>query len=393
MERFRSTTGPPTPKDSLFGIHNSWKIFNNKGNKPHSVTPLSSKEYQFRIMMLCLMVLFLSSIMETVAFVPLRITTRQVTILYGAIGDDDGDMGSDVENARQRLENLLSNPEDGTEENNSNGKGDNNDDNKVANTPPSFSFLKLLSDYEDGADFSVSSFPPPPPLSSIERDRRLCEIKLLECLVEDDDAVSELWNHWYSERGSAEKASLETIGEMFNTPEDWEDCERDLIEVVDEYGIYFVEPLNLLATLYFLQGRLELSYKLCQLILIVKPYHIGALSGIVQVALGLRDPIASREWALKRLPSRAPPELSNDGASINQREEVQQVENPRRVEWVERAVATAKELLDQADRRTKEDFFGKPETYYDNVNDNEAKTGDSSGFNSFDDESDGSAWQ
>lgn len=342
--------------------------------------------------MLCLMVLLLSSIMEIGAFVPLRITTRRVTILDGAIGDDDGDMGSDVENARRRLENLLSNPTDGTEENSngSNGNGlDSNNGNKSANKSPSFSFSKLLQDYENGVDFSLSSFPPPPPLSSIERDRRLCEIKLLECLVEDDDAVSELWNHWYSERGSATKTRIEEIGGLFNFPEDWEDCERDLIEVVDEYGVYFVEPLNLLATLYFVQGRLQLSYKLCQLILALKPYHIGALSGIVQVALGLRDPIASREWALKRLPSRAPPELTNDGASsINQREEVQQLENPRRVEWVERAVATAKELLDQAERRTKEDFFGKPETYYDNVNDDDAKT-----EHSFDDESDDSAWQ
>jgi hypothetical protein len=295
-------------------------------------------------------------------------------------------MGSDVENARRRLENLLSNPTDG-----SNSKGLNSTDGqKSANDSPSFSFLKLIQDYENGVDFSVSSFPPPPPLSSIERDRRLCEIKLLECLVEDDDAVSELWNHWYSERGSATKTRIEEIGALFNFPEDWEDCEKDLIEVVDEYGVYFVEPLNLLATLYFLQGRLELSYKLCQLILTLKPYHIGALSGIVQVALGLRDPIASREWALKRLPSRAPPELANDSASsINQREEVQQLENPRRVEWVERAVATAKELLDQAERRTKDDFFGKPETYYDNVkDDDDAKTD-----NAFDDESDDSAWQ
>lgn len=333
-----------------------------------------------------------SSIMGVVAFAPLTLTSRCTTSLHEAAGDEDGagDTPFDVENSRRRLESMFSGPDENTDGNkNSNGNGGGGDGEDKDITKQSFS--KILSDYGDGADFSLSSFPPPPPLSSIERDRRLVEIKLLECLVEGDDAVSGLWDHWYSERGSSAKSRLEKMGGLITDPRDWQDCEKGLMELVDEYGIYFVEPVNLLATLYFLQGKLKLSYKLCKIILTLKPYHIGALSGIVQVTLGLNDAIATREWAPKRLPRVPTPE--DDDTSM-------EVENPRRVEWVEWAVTVAKDQLDQAERRTREDFFGKPETYYDNAG--EDSTGaaatdnisDSKIFNDYsDDEMDDNAWQ
>eukprot|EP00534_Pseudo-nitzschia_fraudulenta_P009195 CAMPEP_0201153726 /NCGR_PEP_ID=MMETSP0851-20130426/14094_1 /ASSEMBLY_ACC=CAM_ASM_000631 /TAXON_ID=183588 /ORGANISM="Pseudo-nitzschia fraudulenta, Strain WWA7" /LENGTH=356 /DNA_ID=CAMNT_0047430979 /DNA_START=105 /DNA_END=1175 /DNA_ORIENTATION=+ len=354
--------------------------------------------------LLSMTVLLLMSIIQTEAFLPLTTTTTTTpmhhTSLSEGIGDDanrnnndnNSDPSFDVENARKRLENLLSDSSEETERSNGDDESDNSDGKRIATTTTMFSFSKLLSDYADGVDFSLKSLPPPPPLSAIERDRRLVEIRLLECLLEGDDAVPELWDHWYFERGKIAKSRLEEIGGMFTDPWNWKQCEKDLIEFVDEYGIYFVEPVNLLATLYFLQGKLDLSYKLCEIILSIKPYHVGALSGIVQVALGLRDAAATREWAVKRLPSVVPSSaLEKDGDT---KEEVQQLENPRRVEWVETAVAAAKELLDQAERRTQEDFFGKPETYYNNSNDNDSDNFDAAdGLNNFDDESDLSTWQ
>ena len=351
-------------------------------------------------------VLFLSSITETAAFVPPSVAIRQTTSLYGVVGDDDtnkssssnsnnnddnsgnGNSSFDVENARERLENLLSNSKKETAENNSNDDND-DDSNNIVTTATSFSFSKLLSDYADGVDFSLSSLPPLPPLSTIERDRRLVEIRLLECLLNGDDALAELWDHWYSERGRTAKSLLEQTDGMFTDPSTWKECEKNLLQLVDEYGIYFVEPVNRLATLYYLQGKLDVSYKLCQIILSSKPYHIGALSGIVQVALGLRDPVAARDWAVKRLPSYVPgPIVDKDNNPIDEEE---QPESPRRVEWVERAVATAKERLDQAERRTQDDFFGKPETYYDNLDNDASKNG--VGGNNINDENDEDAWQ
>jgi hypothetical protein len=308
-------------------------------------------------------------------------TTTTTTILYGVTGsedatnkssnnndDDDDSTGDgnrqssfDVENARQRLENLLD-----IETENDNIESNNDDKNTAkkrttttgTSTTMTFSFSELLSAYSnDGIDFSLSALPKPPPLSTIERDRRKVEIKLLKSLDVGDEGLGFLWDHWYSERGIKAKSLLEETDNMFTDPSSWVQCERNLIQLIDEYGIYFVEPVNRLATLYFLQGKLPVSYKLCQLILSIKPYHIGALSGIVQVCINLRDPNEAREWAKKRLPSL--------GAGDQQQQEL---ESPRRIEWVEWAVVTAKEQLDESERRTQKDFFGAPDTNYDNCN-------------------------
>ena len=361
--------------------------------------------------MLWFAVLLLSLMIETVAFFPMptTATTRRAMNLHGAVGDDGQDiernntrrddssgtdgLSFDVEYNRQRLENLLSSSKDGIKDDDKNRMNNNDDNGTNSGGPPPILFSKIISDYADGIDFSLSSFPSPPPLSSTERDRRLIEIKLLECLSEDDDAVSELWQHWYSERGSTAQSRIEEISEKF-TDADFQECEKDLIEMIDEYGIYFVAPVNLLATLYFMVGKLELSYKLCEIILVLKPYHIGALSGIVQVAIRLRDPDAARKWALKRLPSLASnADIAEADTSIFQREEIRQIENSRRTAWVETAVSQAKGLLEQADRRTKENFFGEPESYYDVTKESGTGNDRISGINYSDDELDDNAWQ
>ncbi len=336
-------------------------------------------------MTLVLRLLLLSSIVGVLTFVPPQTTTRRCPSFLQMAkgeGDESGDSSFDLENARQQLESMLSNTED---DGGTTRKGD--DDDATKNKP----FSEILADFENGVDFSLSSFPQPPPLSSIERERRLGEIKLLECLKDGDDVVPELWNHWYSERGVSAKVKIEKIGELLTDPKDWKNCEQELIEMVDEYGIYFVEPVNLLATLYFLMGKLQASYKLCEIILKLKPYHVGALSGIVQVSLGLNDPVATREWAAKRLPkSSLGSALGDDGTIVKGKEnEEKQPQNPRRVQWVDTAITTAQELLELAEQRTKKDFFGKPETYYDS---NSSPATDDMGAN-FDDEIDGGAWQ
>lgn len=323
---------------------------------------MSTNEWKLRNVSIWFAVLLVSVTIEVDCFVPLPVAQRYTTNRFGQ-GDgndlnssrrgesDEDDQSFDVENARQRLENLLSSPGKALEEN--------ADEDSMVATTSQFSFSGLLSDYSNGLEFSSASLPPPPPLSAIERNRRLVEIRLLECLLEGDDAITLLWDHWYSERGSNTKLRLEEAGEMFLDRIQWKACERNLIELVDEFGIYFVEPVNLLATLYYIQGKHELSYKLCETILSIKPYHVGALSGIVQVAANLGDAKAVHYWASKRLPSSASKEDIAEGEAVP--------ENPRRAEWVEKAVAAAKEHLDQAEQRTQEDFFGKPETYYESA--------------------------
>ena len=52
--------------------------------------------------------------------------------------------------------------------------------------------------------------PPPPPLTSIERDRRMAKLKLLAQLEDGDEALEQLWSLWFAERGPKTQVSWET---------------------------------------------------------------------------------------------------------------------------------------------------------------------------------------
>jgi hypothetical protein len=201
-----------------------------------------------------------------------------------------------------------------------------------------------------------SSLPPLPPLSTIERDVRTAEIRLLEQLAESDSPVPQLWDLWYSQRGGEALGRLRQADKLMADPTSWQDCEDSLRLLVKEYSIYFVEPINRLATLYYLQGKMEASYHLCRLIILhLKPWHFGALAGIVQVCLALGNRDEARYWATKRLPTAAantgaPP---FDGGATN----------PRRLSWVQEMVLTAKRIMKESEEATQQQF-GYPEIYY-----------------------------
>ena len=88
-----------------------------------------------------------------------------------------------------------------------------------------------------------------------------------------------------------------------------------------------MEPANRLATLLFLMGKHSESKAWCEKILAEKPWHIGALSGIVVVCMQLDDKESAIKWALKGLPNLSP--------------------QTRRLrsEWVQRNVQEAKQKL------------------------------------------------
>lgn len=133
-------------------------------------------------------------------------------------------------------------------------------------------------------------------------------------------------------------------------------AENMLKRMIQDYGVYWVEPLNRLATLLYLDDRLEESYQLCLVVLHLRPYHFGALSGIVAVSTAMRDREKARRWAEKRLPSLVSstsfPPFASDGPK-----------NPRRREWVQKAVQYAEDALRDLEDQTRRGF-GKPEQYY-----------------------------
>lgn len=168
------------------------------------------------------------------------------------------------------------------------------------------------------------------PLTTIERERRLAEIDLLATLDQGDNSISDIWELWFTERGPQAASLLHEADTLMNEgPEGFGTAEKILRALIEDYGVYFSEPLNRLATLYYLQGRMDEALTLNKMVLAVKPWHFGALSHIVMVYAALRDNQSARQWAAFRLPTFDP-----------------EKPNKRRIRWVDRAVAEAKMLLD-----------------------------------------------
>jgi hypothetical protein len=187
------------------------------------------------------------------------------------------------------------------------------------------------------------TMPPPRPLTTIQRERRVAEIAQISELVNGDESLAEIWDLWFSERGPKAQTLLQKADDLMSEgPAGFRRSEEILRGLIQEHGVFFVEPVNRLATLYFLQGRLEEALPLNKIVLSVKPWHFGALSGIVMVYAGLGDAERARQWAAFRLPSSA--------------------QTRRRHQWVERAVLDINGALNQAVKRNV-DGFGKPDSH------------------------------
>merc|ERR1719203_315785 len=93
---------------------------------------------------------------------------------------------------------------------------------------------------------------------------------------------------------------LKAVEEMLHDPDLWHEAENQYIELIREHCSTdgslekvdlsnWVEPANRLATLYFIMGRFGESKKWCERILKARPWHVGALSGVVMVCMKLGD--------------------------------------------------------------------------------------------------------
>jgi hypothetical protein len=149
--------------------------------------------------------------------------------------------------------------------------------------------------------------------------------------------VSQLWTIWYGEKGPSNEQRLRNIEESLGDPSQWENAEQQYMELINEHCksdgesklnlSKWVEPANRLATLLYLMGRLQESKAWCEAILEAKPWHIGALSGIVMVCVKLNDEESAKKYISMGLPN-----LSAEMRSA-------------RKAWVERNVEVATEQL------------------------------------------------
>lgn len=190
----------------------------------------------------------------------------------------------------------------------------------------------------------------PPPLTAIGRERLETEVALLESLEDGNGAVDRLWELWYHERGPGPAAELAATDMLVaRGPGSFDVAEDMLRKLIRREGIYWTEAVNRLATLLFLQRKFQESKEACEAVLRVKPWHFGALSGIVMVCQGINDMEGVVGWAGQRMPP-LQAELSpvmGDG-----------VVRETRSEWVERMVEEARKRLRIAERDVQESFLG-----------------------------------
>jgi len=202
-------------------------------------------------------------------------------------------------------------------------------------------------------------FPDTPPLTSAERDRRYAELTYLEDLMSSDNATEDLASLWYSEKGFSAFERLEHADEMMKNGLTVA-AEQLLFKALNDYGVHWAEPWNRLATLYYQQDRLEESHTMCQVVLYLKPWHFGALDGIVEVCRQIGNRNEARTWATRALPPLVASTTSFPPFPING------PTNPARARWVENATQQAQEALSHLEHQTQFNFLGNPEDYYNN---------------------------
>lgn len=213
----------------------------------------------------------------------------------------------------------------------------------------------ILSGSGDGDEISTDRATPV--LTSARKQRLEREIELLRQLDPDHPdnnpeysdlqnqelVMAQLWSLWYGERGPANEMKLREVEETLADPDRWQDAENSYLTLIREHCggsgndddggddridlSNWVEPANRLATLYFIMGRYSESRKWCERILNAKPWHVGALSGVVMVCMKMGDKDGVLKYSLMGLPN----------YSVQMR--------GKRVEWVERNVKAAEANL------------------------------------------------
>lgn len=211
--------------------------------------------------------------------------------------------------------------------------------------------LSFLKPFINSTTFEIAILPPSLPLTAKERQRRYEEIKFLKCLLKNDDEnLNDLYNFWFYEKGQQAATTLEKADALIGEgKEGWADAEKILRYLIEDYGVYWTEPINCLATLCYLQGRYLESKILYKWVLSVKPWHCGALSGIVRVYEATKDWQSARQCSPNRLPR-----LPRD------------TQNRRRCLWVYKALIRSAEALKRAEESTDSLFGEHDDRHYNN---------------------------
>lgn len=129
---------------------------------------------------------------------------------------------------------------------------------------------------EDASDEPFSL----PPRSHAQRVAELVERDLIEAILTDENAaVRKLWDHWSIEEGPDARRRLVETDEMIAIGQLDQAVEK-LEALATEFPAW-AEPINRKATILYMQGEYDASIELCRRVIVLKPWHFGALSGLV----------------------------------------------------------------------------------------------------------------
>lgn len=137
--------------------------------------------------------------------------------------------------------------------------------------------------------------------AALRRLKLLAERERVAALT-DGRSANHLWEHWFGEEGEDAQIALESAAQVLDEPDSAGEAPA-LLELIERFPTW-AEPINRLATLRFLQRRFAESVELCERVLVLKPWHFGALSGIVMCHSELGNSEAASRWAAIMLPER-----------------------------------------------------------------------------------------
>ena len=127
---------------------------------------------------------------------------------------------------------------------------------------------------------------------------------LVECLASQNPATvrlatAGLWECWFNEQGAAARRQIEKGTERMNQG-DLEGALDIFAKLVKKYPRW-AEAHNKQATALYLLGNARLSYKVCQVVVELKPHHFGAWNGMALCAAQLEKWSAALDAARQAL--------------------------------------------------------------------------------------------
>jgi tetratricopeptide (TPR) repeat protein len=130
------------------------------------------------------------------------------------------------------------------------------------------------------------------------------ESVLVECLASQNPAVIRLatgglWECWLSEQGAAARRQIEKGTQRMNEG-DLEGALDIFAKLLKKYPRW-AEAHNKQATVLYLLGNARLSYKVCQVVVELKPHHFGAWNGMALCAAQLEKWQAALDAARQAL--------------------------------------------------------------------------------------------